>query len=156
MTPFGRFHETGVGALGPPPQDETLADAGAGSEQVEAIVFANATQGALDGQHGIRGQAALDDSGFGNAPVINVENACASASTALNLAHVLVASKPHDCVIAIGAEKMVIADPAKSMAAFEGSWDLTRRQQTIDELLAMGRRTAPPPGGSGANWVNAA
>ncbi len=36
-------------------------------------------------------------------------------------------------------------DPAKSMAAFEGSWDLTRRQQTIDELLAMGRGMTPPP-----------
>ena len=37
-------------------------------------------------------------------------------------------------------------DPAKSMAAFEGSWDLSRRQQTIDELLAMGRGIAPPAG----------
>jgi acetyl-CoA acyltransferase len=146
MTPFGRFPEIGVGALAARAAAETLADAGAQSEQTEAIVFANATQGALDGQHGIRGQAALDGSGFGNAPVINVENACASASTALNLAHVLVASEAHDCVLAIGAEKMVMADSAKSMAAFEGSWDLTRRQQTIDELLAMGRGTTPPPG----------
>ena len=78
MTPFGRFPETGVGALAARAAAETLADAGARSEQAEAIVFANATQGALDGQHGIRGQAALDGSGFGNAPVINVENACAS------------------------------------------------------------------------------
>jgi acetyl-CoA acyltransferase len=146
MTPFGRFPETRVGALAARAAAETLADAGAQSKQAEAIVFANATQGALDGQHGIRGQAALDGSGFGNAPVINVENACASASTALNLAHVLVASEAHDCVLAIGAEKMVMADPAKSMAAFEGSWDLTRRQQTIDELLAMGRNAMPPPG----------
>jgi acetyl-CoA acyltransferase len=146
MTPFGRFPEAGVGALAARAAAETLADAGAEPEQAEAIVFANATQGALDGQHGIRGQAALDGSGFGNAPVINVENACASASTALNLAHVLVASEAHDCVLAIGAEKMVMADPAKSIAAFEGSWDLSRRQQTIDELLAMGRGAAPPPG----------
>jgi acetyl-CoA acetyltransferase len=41
---------------------------------------------------------------------------------------------------------MVMPDPAKSMAAFEGSWDLSRRQQTIDELLAMGRGMTPPPG----------
>jgi acetyl-CoA acetyltransferase len=145
MTPFGRFPETGVGALAARAAAETLADAGAQSKQAEAIIFANATQGALEGQHGIRGQAALDGSGFGNAPVINVENACASASTALNLAHVLVASEAHDCVLAIGAEKMVVPDPAKSIAAFEGSWDLSRRQQTIDELLAMGRGMTPPP-----------
>jgi acetyl-CoA acetyltransferase len=146
MTPFGRFPEIGVGVLAARAVAETLADARAQPKQAEAIVFANATQGALDGQHGIRGQAALDGSGFGNAPVINVENACASASTALHLAHVLVASEAHDCVLAIGVEKMVMPDPAKSMAAFEGSWDLTRRQQTIDELLAMGRGMTPPPG----------
>ncbi len=146
MTPFGRFPEIPLAGLAARAAAETLADAGATPGQTQAIVFANATQGALDGQHGIRGQAALDGSGFGNAPVINVENACASASTALNLAHVLVGSEAHDCVLAIGAEKMVVPDTAKSMAAFEGSWDLSRRRQSIDELLAMGRRVTPPPG----------
>ena len=146
MTPFGRFPDTSLAALAARAAAEALADAGAAPGQAEAIVFANATQGALEGQHGIRGQAALDGCGFGNAPVVNVENACASASTALNLAHVLVGSEAHDCVLAIGAEKMVTPDPAKSMAAFEGSWDLSRRQETIDELLAMGRGLAPPAG----------
>jgi acetyl-CoA acyltransferase len=146
MSPFGRFPETPLGDLAARAAAETLADANAAPGEVEAIVFANATQGALDGQHGIRGQAALDGAGFGNAPVFNVENACASASTALNLAHVLVGSETHDCVLAIGAEKMVMPDAAKSMAAFEGSWDLSRRQQTIDKLLAMGSGMAPPAG----------
>ena len=144
MTPFGRFPEMPLGELAARAAAETLADANASPREAGAIVFANATQGALESQHGIRGQAALDGAGFGNAPVYNVENACASASTALNLAHVLVGSETHDCVLAIGAEKMVMPDPAKSMAAFEGSWDLSRRQQTIDDLLAMGREMSPP------------
>ena len=92
-------------------------------------MFANATQGVIEGQHGIRGQAALDGCGFGNAPVFNVENACASASTALHLAHVIVGSGGYDCVLAIGAEKMATPDPATSMAAFEGSWDLSPSRQ---------------------------
>src|ERR1700733_3588481 len=146
MSAFGRFPETPLGDLAARVAAETLADVNAAPGEVGAIVFANATQGALDGQHGIRGQAALDGAGFGNAPVFNVENACASASTALNLAHVLVGAETHDCVLAIGAEKMVMPDPAKSMAAFEGSWDLSRRQQTIDKLLAMGRGMPPPAG----------
>jgi acetyl-CoA acyltransferase len=149
MTPFGRFPETSLGELAGRAAAEALADASASPTAAQAIVFANATQGALEGQHGVRGQAALDGAGFGNAPVFNVENACASASTALNLAHVLVGSETYDCVLAIGAEKMVMPDPAKSMAAFEGSWDLSRRQQTIDKLLAMGRGMAPPPGAEG-------
>jgi acetyl-CoA acyltransferase len=149
MTPFGRFPETSLGELAGRAAAEALADASASPTAAQAIVFANATQGALEGQHGVRGQAALDGAGFGNAPVFNVENACASGSTALNLAHVLVGSETYDCVLAIGAEKMVMPDPAKSMAAFEGSWDLSRRQQTIDKLLAMGRGMAPPPGAEG-------
>jgi acetyl-CoA acyltransferase len=147
MSPFGRFPDTPLAQLAAQAAAETLADANASHGVTQAIVFANATQGALEGQHGIRGQAALDGAGFGNAPVYNVENACASASTALNLAHILVGSEAHDCVLAIGAEKMVMPDPMKSMAAFEGSWDLSRRQQTIDDLLAMGREMSPPAGG---------
>ncbi len=155
MTAFGRFLDRPLGALAAEAAREALADAGAEPAEVQAIVFANATQGALEGQHGIRGQAALDGLGFGNAPVFNVENACASASTALNLAHTLVGSGAYDCALAIGAEKMVMADPARSMAAFEGSWDLSRREQTIADLLAMGRGVAVPPGaeGEGAHSV---
>ena len=150
MTPFGRFPDVPLAELAKRAATEALADAGATPNAVQAIVFANATQGAIEGQHGIRGQAALDRASFGNVPVINVENACASASTALNVAHALVGSGAHDCVLVVGAEKMVMPDPARSMAAFEGSWDISRRQQTIEELVAMGRG-APPPQGEETN-----
>jgi acetyl-CoA acetyltransferase len=146
MTPFGRFPAQSLADLARHAARDALADAGIAAPVAQAIVFANATQGALEGQHGIRGQAALDGAGFGNAPVFNVENACASASTALNLAHTMVGSGAYDCVLAIGAEKMVTPDPAKSMAAFEGSWDLSRRDQTISDLIAMGRGLTVPPG----------
>src|SRR3984885_15622630 len=145
MSAFGRFPETPLGDLAARVAAETLADVNAAPGEVGAIVFANATQGALDGQHGIRGQAALDGRGFGNTPVFNVENACASGSTALNLAHVMVGSEAYDCVLALGAEKMVTADPARSLAAFEGSWDVHRRERTLAELEAMGRALEPPP-----------
>lgn len=146
MTPFGRFPETSLAELAGRAATEALGDAGIEAQRVRGVVFANATQGALEGQHGIRGQAALDRGGFGNAPVFNVENACASASTALNLAHVMVGSDAYDCVLAVGAEKMVMPDPARSMAAFEGSWDLHRRAQTLADLKAMGRGVKPPEG----------
>ena len=103
MTPFGRFAATSVAELAARASREALADAGLPPSQVHGITFANAAQGALEGQHGIRGQVALDGCGFGNAPVFNVENACASASTALHLAEALVRSGAYDCVLAIGA-----------------------------------------------------
>lgn len=146
MTPFGRFPGQSLAHLAQQAAADALADAGASASAVQSIVFANATQGALEGQHGIRGQCALDGAGFGNSPVINVENACASASTALNLAHVLVGSGAYDCVLAVGAEKMVMPDPARSMAAFEGSWDLSRRDRTLADLIAMGQGMTVPPG----------
>jgi acetyl-CoA acetyltransferase len=144
MTPFGRFPGTSLAELAAAASEEALRDADLDPSQVKAIIFANATQGALEGQHGIRGQAALDGRGFGNTPVFNVENACASASTALNLAHVMVGSEAYDCVLALGAEKMVTADPARSLAAFEGSWDVHRRDRTVADLTAMGRGLEPP------------
>jgi acetyl-CoA acetyltransferase len=144
MTRFGRFLDRALADLAQEAAREALADAGAAARDVQAVVFANATQGVLEGQHGIRGQAALDGFGFGHAAVINVENACASASTALHLAATMVASGAYDAVLALGAEKMATADPARSMAAFEGSWDLSRREETLAGLLAMGRGMAPP------------
>ena len=145
MTPFGRFPATSLAELAARACSEALGDAGVAPPHVQGIAFGNATQGALEGQHGIRGQAALDGCGFGNAPVFNVENACASASTALNLAHIFVGSEAYDCVLAVGAEKMVTSDPARGMAAFEGSWDIHRRAQTIADLNAMGSRLKLPP-----------
>jgi len=144
MTPFGRFPGTSLAELAASASSDALRDADLDPSRVKAIIFANATQGALEGQHGIRGQAALDGRGFGNTPVFNVENACASASTALNLAHVMVGSEAFDCVLALGAEKMVTADPARSLAAFEGSWDVHRRDRTVADLTAMGRGLEPP------------
>lgn len=145
MTPFGRFPEASVAGLAGQAIDDSLADAGIERSAVQGIAFANATQGALEGQHGIRGQAALDGMGFGNVPVVNVENACASASTAFHLAHLFVGSGAYDCVLAVGAEKMVMPDPALSMEAFKGSWDIHRRDITLAELGAMAERLQPPP-----------
>jgi acetyl-CoA acetyltransferase len=57
----------------------------------------------------------------------------------------MVGSEAYDCVLALGAEKMVMADPARSLAAFEGSWDVHRRDRTLADLEAMGRALEPPP-----------
>ena len=146
MTPFGRHPDKSLAKLARQAVNDAVTDAGIEKYQVQGITFGNATQGALEGQHGIRGQVALDGAGFGNVPVINVENACASASTALNLAHIFVGSEAYDCVLAVGAEKMVMADPARGMAAFEGSWDIGCRKATMSDLAAMAKRLPLPPG----------
>src|SRR4051794_14560548 len=86
MTPFGKFPERTVRSLAEAAASEALADAGVGPDAVESVYFGNAAGGLMTGQEMIRGQAALRDSGLLGVPLFNVENACASASSAAHLA----------------------------------------------------------------------
>jgi acetyl-CoA acyltransferase len=145
MTPFGRFLERPLRSLAEDAVDLALKDAGTTHAAIEAIVFANATQDAMEGQYGIRGQAALSGLPFDAVPIINVENACASASTALNVAIMQIRSGSAEVALAIGAEKMASADSALSMAAFEGSWDRANKDVSLARLAAMGKAMPTPP-----------
>jgi acetyl-CoA acetyltransferase len=145
MTPFGRFLDRSVKDLAEQAVREALADAAIGPEAVEAVFFSNAAQGAVDGQHSVRGEIALRDLPFGNVPVTNVDNACASASTALNLAAMQIRAGMADVVLAVGAEKMVIEDKAKSFAIFNGSWDVHSVDATVSGLMRMGEGVPTPP-----------
>jgi len=62
------------------------------------------------------GQAAVYGVGLSGIPVVNVNNNCATGSTALFLARQAVASGAADCVLALGFEQMV-PGPLK------GAWD---------------------------------
>jgi len=72
----------------------------------------------------LAGQFGLSRLELGGAPVINVENACASASTAFHLAWQSVASGATNLALAVGAEKMTHPDKARSFAAIGGSIDV--------------------------------
>ncbi len=145
MTPFGRFLERPLRSLAEEAVRLALDDAGIGHAAIEAIAFANATQDAMEGQYGIRGQAALAALPFDAVPIINVENACASASTAFQVALMQIRSGAAEVALAIGAEKMASADTALSMAAFEGSWDRANKDATLVRLAAMGANMPTPP-----------
>ncbi|WP_151772095.1 lipid-transfer protein [Streptomyces abyssomicinicus] len=77
-----------------------LADAGIGYELVQqayaGYVFGDSTSG----------QAAIYGVGLTGIPVVNVNNNCASGSSALWLARQAVASGVVDCVLAVGFEQM--------------------------------------------------
>ncbi|KPQ21793.1 MAG: Acetyl-CoA acetyltransferase [Rhodobacteraceae bacterium HLUCCA24] len=139
MTAFGRHPDRSVRSLAEEAVRAALADAGLQARDVGAVIFGNAVQGAMEGQFGIRGQIALRDMDFDAVPIINVENACASASTALNLAVMHVTSGACDVALAVGAEKMVHPDTARSMDAFEGSWERADREGAIARLTDLGK-----------------
>jgi acetyl-CoA acetyltransferase len=145
MTPFGRFLDRSLTSLAEEAVRLALTDAGVHESQVEAIAFANATQDAMEGQYGIRGQVALQAMAFDAVPIINVENACASATTALNVAMMQIQSGAVEVTLAIGAEKMASADTALSMGAFEGSWDRANKNATLERLVTLGKDMPTPP-----------
>ncbi|MBW2316710.1 MAG: thiolase family protein [Deltaproteobacteria bacterium] len=124
MTPFGKHMDTGLKALGAEAVTAALADAGIGQDELECAYVGNAAAGLVTGQESIRGQVILRSIGLGKLPVINVENACASASTAFNQAAAMVTAGMYDIVLALGVEKLYHPDKKKSFGAFSGAVDV--------------------------------
>lgn len=147
MTNFGRHLTTGLKALGAEAVAAALADAGIDSSELEAAWVGNAAAGLVTGQECIRGQVVLRGMGIGRIPVVNVENACASASTALNQACAMVSAGYYDTVLALGVEKLYHEDKRKSFAAFSGAVDVEAMAQLVAALARNGDGNEPRDGG---------
>jgi Thiolase, N-terminal domain len=107
MTKFGKFPDRTVRALAEQAVRAALADAGVTAEQVDMVFFANAVAGLLTSQEMIRGQVALRYTGLSGVPLVNVENACASSSSAFYLACLAVGSGAAEAALAVGADAQV-------------------------------------------------
>ena len=124
MHPFGRFPGSSLKDLARVAVTRALSDAGLGIADIQAVYSANAMAGLLQGQEQIRGQATLRDVGIERVPIVNVENACASGSSAFREACIAVRAGVADTVLAVGFEKMFVDDRDKSLSALESAADL--------------------------------
>ena len=115
--PTGRFMEKPLKAIAYPAIWRALNDAGVEPADLQAAYVGNSLGGLLTGQEGVRGQVVLQYSGITGVPVVNVENACASAMTALRGAWLEVASGAADVALAVGVEKMNVGDSARTIGA---------------------------------------
>lgn len=122
--PTGRFGDEALKDLAHVAIRGALEDAGATPRDVEAAYVGNSLGGLLTGQEGIRGQVVLQHSGIVGIPLVNVENACASATTALRGAWLEVASGAADVALAVGVEKMFVRDTARTIAALAADSEL--------------------------------
>jgi acetyl-CoA acetyltransferase len=134
MIKFGKYLDKGIKALTGEALDLVLKDCGLGKNDIEAAWFSNSSWGIQSFQHCIRGQVALSANGLEGIPITNVENACASASTALNGAWMAVKAGQFDCVLAIGTEKLYSEDRAKTMEGFISGTDVEVTMQLITKL----------------------
>ena len=146
MTVFGRLMDQSIKSLTRQAVEAALVDAGALREDVDAAFFANTSQAPMEGQYMIPGEIALREMGFSEVPISNVENACASGSTAFHLAYAHLKAGLSEVALAVGAEKMIGEDKTKSIAIFDGAWDVHSVDATVARLLAMGEGISPPPG----------
>ncbi len=146
MTVFGRHPERSIEDLAGEALRGALADAGCGAPAIGAAFYSGITNGALQGQLSVPGQVVFSKTGIEGIPVFNVENACASGSTAVHLAVQHLRAGACDVALAIGAEKMNVADKAKSFALFEAGWDVSRVEENFATLARLGEGIEPPPG----------
>jgi acetyl-CoA acetyltransferase len=123
MTRFGKHLDVKLKHLAGEAIREALADGGFAAGEIEAAYMGNAAAGVLQGQEMIRGQVALRELGIGRIPVINVENACATSSTAFHQACAMVTFGAYDVVLVCGYEKLFHVDKMKSFLAFDGAVD---------------------------------
>jgi acetyl-CoA acetyltransferase len=124
MTRFGRQPDRSLKHLTAEAVEQALDDAGVGPGTVEAAYFANAIGGSMTGQEMVAGQVALRPLGIDGIAVHNVENACASASTAMHLGWQAVASGAADVVLCVGAERMSHPEKGRALLAIGGAVDV--------------------------------
>ena len=125
MTRFGKYLDRGLRDLAEEAVRNALQDAGLDIQEIRAAYVSNSVAGLITGQEAVRGQVMLRHTGLMGIPIVNVENACASASTAFHLAWMAVASGLYDCVLALGVEKLSDPDKAKSLRAFNSAVDVS-------------------------------
>jgi acetyl-CoA acetyltransferase len=145
MTRFGRMLDTGIKQLCNAAVTEALADAGLARSDIHAIYFGNCMQGLMEGQHCIRGQVVLREQGFERVQIINLENACATGSTAFAEAVKFVKAGEGEVALALGVEKLFSTDRAAMFAAFDSAWDVSATERNSEKLNSLGEGVEVPP-----------
>lgn len=107
MTQLGKHPERSLRDLGGEACRLALVDADIGPDRIGAAYCGNALGSAVQGETGV-GQNVFWEVGVSGVPVINVENACATGSTALHLARQAVAAGEYDVALVAGVEKSVM------------------------------------------------
>src|SRR5216684_4268100 len=103
-----------------------MKDAGQTAGEVQSCYVGNAVAGSMTGQEMLAGQFLLRPLGLGGIPVFNVENACASASTAFHLGWQAVATGADFARVVVKNQRHGMLNPA---AQYGG-------ELTIEQVLA--------------------
>lgn len=109
IIPFGQHLERSIVTMAISATIAALKDADIDKETIGACYFANALGGMMFGDSTI-GQNMTAAMGITKIPVVNVENACTSGSTAYYLARNAILAGECEVALVVGAEKMCVPD----------------------------------------------
>jgi len=124
VTRFGKHADRSLSSLAHEAITQAIGDAGITLDQVQAVWSGNAAAPIITGQLCIAGQVILRGLGLGRVPVVNVENACATASTAFQQAASMITLGAYDIVLAFGVDKLYHPDKKRVFSVFDGCADL--------------------------------
>lgn len=144
MNRFGKHPNETVRSMAEQVIHSALKDAGLEKKEIQAGFFSNSFWGLFGNQHSIRGQVVFRGMGMDRIPLANVENACAGASTALNIAYAGVRAEMFDVAIAVGSEKITCPDKAKSFAAYTAAMDVEHLGEHVQMLLELSKSLRLP------------
>ncbi len=100
MSRFGKQPEISIADLAQAPILDALEDAGVSCKQIQAAYCGSVFGGSCLGQKVLKGI------GISTIPILNVENACSSGSSAFREAWLGIASGMYDVALAFGADKL--------------------------------------------------
>jgi benzoylsuccinyl-CoA thiolase BbsB subunit len=100
LVPFGKYPEKTLADIAWPAVKQAIEDSGLNKSEIEAAYCGTALGGMMAGQR------ILKTLGITGLPIINIENACSSSSTAFREAWISVAAGVYDAVVVIGVEKL--------------------------------------------------
>ncbi|MBN2060576.1 MAG: thiolase family protein [Deltaproteobacteria bacterium] len=134
MTRIGKFMEKSFKSLATEAVDGVVRDAGLSKNQIQAAYVGNVQAGAISNQLVIKGQVWLRAAGIGDIPIVNTNNVCATGGTVINLAWQDVSSGNHDCVLAMGVEKMHSDDRQECFRWMNSAKDMDEQHERQGEV----------------------
>jgi len=127
MTNFGKFIDTPIEQLAQKALWDALKDADVKPREIGAAYCGNMLAGRISGLYSCLAEILFEQAGIVGIPILSVENACASGSSAFREAWIAVASGLYDIAIALGIEKMTGRLPAP----------LVREKNTMDGIMGL-------------------
>ncbi len=133
MIRFNKYPDKTVRGMAHEAIDLVLQDAGITKDDLQAAYVSNTFWGMFANQHSIRGEVILRDMGIDGIPIVNCENACAGASTAMHLGYAAIKAGISEVILAVGSEKITHENKALSLGAYASCMDV----ENFDKQIAM-------------------